>query len=824
MTDSSMLEKAVEALIVLHAALTNIRLYPPASAMISKSIDNADLILQNIFERQDDLVFAESEGNLIISGHILDENERKKTQVASFIQLMIKLGIKSIVMKKGLAKSEIMNFLQVVSEKPEDLRKEGGIQNVMKGKDIKNILLNQKPDVAMAKEQQAADQEDIKDSSANKPADQGQLQKIKAGIESIVKGEDRAFSDKVVMQALPKMVSDLIAHGKEKTADAITQRLGAALLNEKESIRGEASMAFARMGAMLLSEKRAADLAGHSSKLIKWIRFETVMLPAYKHITHQLQLLSQYFILNHRLTEAMDILKLFHMINTGEIKKDESIRAVSSSILEGTARDEILNSLLTDFQNDEDELCEKALEILVILGPKSVGVLLSMLEKLSVPGPSGDLKKAVQYQKKICEALGRIRSQAAVPVLKKIAVQADPVYNEEVKAAAKNALKMILKISDKEDKPGVPEETETVPPVSVDKIETVKQAQADDEYSRQMSLVDQHVKNKDNESAVKLLFEMIVKYAKEKDFEKAEILRDKLMDVDPMALSDIIKSGEIIEEEKSQSIDQEHLNLWSELYKTLTKEETSSLFFAMKSIKYDAGHTIFKKGDHDSRLYFINKGRIKLVYNEGDKEIIVRELKPGDMLGEDAFFSLSLSTITAITLTPVELNYLEKDVLTKWELKSYGIEPKLHDYYLRIKKIEDSKEAKSLQQRKHDRIAISGKVKVQFMDYSGNPAGEPVIGALSDISQGGMSFYLNIKKEKITKLFVEPRLNLKFGLIIDGAQKKFDQNGTMVAAIPHYYDYSIHVKFDNQLDKQIIEGIKKAGDSGAQDLDVLIDT
>jgi hypothetical protein len=296
------------------------------------------------------------------------------------------------------------------------------------------------------------------------------------------------------------------------------------------------------------------------------------------------------------------------------------------------------------------------------------------------------------------------------------------------------------------------------------------------------------------------------------------------MEVDPMALSDIIKSGEIIEEEKSKSIDQNHLKLWSELYKNLTGEETSTLFFAMKPVRYEEGHTIFKKGDHDSRLYFINKGRIKLVFTHDDKEVFIKELKPGDMLGEDAFFSLSLSTSTAITLSAVELNYLEKDILSKWELKSYGIEPKLHDYYLRTKKIDDPLETKGPQQRTHERVSISGKVRVQFMDSSGIPSGEPVTGALSDISCGGMSFYLSIKKEKITRLFVEPRLNLKFSLMVAGSEQRFDQNGTMVAAIPHYYDYSIHVKFDNRLDKKVIEGVRGSGDSGEGDLEVLIDT
>jgi hypothetical protein len=110
------------------------------------------------------------------------------------------------------------------------------------------------------------------------------------------------------------------------------------------------------------------------------------------------------------------------------------------------------------------------------------------------------------------------------------------------------------------------------------------------------------------------------------------------------------------------------------------------------------------------------------------------------------------------------------------------------------------------------------------MDSSGIPVGESIIGALSDISEGGMSFYLNIKKERITKMFIEPGLNLKFSLIVGDSEQRFDLNGTMVAAIPHYYDYSIHVKFDSRLDKQVIEGVKRSDRNGEGDLEILTDS
>jgi CRP-like cAMP-binding protein len=735
MTDSSILEKAIDAIVVLNAAFTNIRLYPPTSAMIGKSIDSSDSILKDIFEQENSITFAESEKNLIIAGHGLDGKDNKRPQVVAFIQMMLKLGIKSITFDKGLEKSEILSFLEVVTKKPEDLRHEGGLQKVMLGKDIHHIHLDQKFYVPMDKGQRIVEAKNVKEPGVTPGKEQ--LLQIKAGIEGMIRGQDSTFTDKIVMQALPSAVLDLISKEKEKTVDAIINRLGEGMLNENPDVRGEASLALARIGAKLLSEKRLNDMFKLSPKFVEWIKFETLTPAAYKHITNQMRILSQYLILNRRLKEAMELLNPFYLICSGEVKKNESIKAISAEILKEVASGDVLNSLTNSLKSGQDKLAGYALELETIL--------------------KGPVKK---------------------------------------------------------DKVAIPAEKGPGPPLNTVVNDLEKQPSIEDELAQQLKLADQLVQKKDIKAAVNMLFELVVNHAQKKDFDNAETLRDKMMEIAPMALNDIIRSGEIIEEEKSKAIDQAHLNLWADLYKTMTKEESSTLYFAMKSVKFDSGHTVFRKGDHDSKLYFINKGKIKLFVNHEGNEKFIKELKPGNMMGAETFFSLSLCTTSATTLTPAELSYLDKTVLEKWESKSYGIEPKLHDYFLKTKKTDDASEEKGHQLRVQERIAISGKVKVQFLDSAGVPLGESIIGALSDVSQGGLSFYLNIKKEKISKLFLHPRLNMKFSLKTGGSEHPIEQNGTMIAAVPHFYDFSIHVKFDSILDKRLIEGIEGSKSEG----------
>jgi len=787
MTTISIQEKAIEAIIILNAALTNLRLYPPTSAMIGNSVNSAYSILQAVIEQEGSMVFAESERNLIVSGQALDEKDQKKPQVTAFIQLMLKQGIKSISFEKGLEKSDILGFLEIVNKKPEDLRKEGGVQKALSAKGTKNILLDQKLYVAMDKDQRIVAAKDIKDtepasveerrSGEDRRKDDGldylakggverrdqeqrekHLLEIKNGINSILKGEDKAFADKQIMQALPPTVLDLVSHGKGKIAEAIINRLGKGLLNEKEEIRAELAAALARIGIRLIQDKRMDEMVKASRNLTEWIKFETEMPPAYKHICDQLKSSSQYLILNQRFSEAKKLLEPFYLIHSGKIEKNEHIHALSGDVLNAVASDETLDLLLHEIQaGGKGPGAKTVVDILIMLGSSS--------------------------------------------------------------AAAKEALNKVKKGRAGKVKAGLPEEKKAGPGKTIEKM-----APADDEFSNQMRLVDQHVEKNDTGAATKLMFDMIVKYSKEKDFEKADTLRDRLMEVNPMALTEIVKAGEIIDEAKSASIDQAHLETWAALYKILTQEETTTLFFAMKSAVFDAKHYIFRQGELDSRLYFISKGQLHLVFNQGDEEILIKELNPGDVMGEETFFNLTLCTSSAITVSEVELYYLEKDILTKWEKRALGIESKLRDYCLKLPKISKLLKEKGLDRRSHKRIEVMSKVSIQPLDASDSPVGQSVVGTLADISQGGLSFYIKIPKENIHKMFMEQRLNMKFTLMTEGSQHKIDQNGTIVAAISHFYEYSIHVRLDKILDEGLIEGIQTSPGSGEESIEIFIDS
>jgi len=401
---------------------------------------------------------------------------------------------------------------------------------------------------------------------------------LKQGLNSILKGEDKAFLDRQVMLPLPGTVDNLFSKGKKKIAEGIIDRLGQGLFNENQEMRAAVSTVLAQISFNFASKQRMDEMISLSHKLINWIKFETTVHPNYKHVCTQLKNVAQVLIRNHQLAECNQLLETFDLIHSGKIKKNEAIQALAGNVLKSTATDHVLDVLLQEFQTDEKNLRKQAGNILAMLGSKSVGPLMDVLQK----------SQDISERDRILQLVSEI----------------DP----------------------------------SMSPIDKEAIDSERIGSAGDDLTQQLKLVDQHVEQNDTKSAVKILFALIVKYAKEKEFSKAEVLRERLLEVDPMALTEIVKAGEVIEEEKSESIDQKHLDLWANLYETLSNEEANTLYYAMKSGTCNAEQTIIRQGELNSKLYFVNEGQLKMVFHKEGEEFLIGGLNPGHIVGADSFF------------------------------------------------------------------------------------------------------------------------------------------------------------------------------------------
>ena len=329
-------------------------------------------------------------------------------------------------------------------------------------------------------------------------------------------------------------------------------------------------------------------------------------------------------------------------------------------------------------------------------------------------------------------------------------------------------------------------------------------------FSEHEKLIEQFLREGNKDAAVQLLSELIIKFAREQDFEQAEALREKLFEVDSMALNEIVRTGEIIETEKSQAIDKKHLEIWSGFYENLTPDETNALFYDMQPGEMPDNHMLFKQGEISARLYFIDSGRLKMFYRQADKAILLKTLGPGDLIGDDAFFFAdAFCTTSVITDTAVKFHILEKEHLAKLSNKFPGLEPKIKDYCLSLESVADLLKAKSLERRVNARLNLPGKVIVQMFDIDKNPVGKPFRGELLDISASGIAFIIKTTPKSAAGMLGR-KLNMALSFAELASALKFKCIGTVVAINSEpFNEYIVHAEFAKNLDPMDLDELEE---------------
>ena len=323
--------------------------------------------------------------------------------------------------------------------------------------------------------------------------------------------------------------------------------------------------------------------------------------------------------------------------------------------------------------------------------------------------------------------------------------------------------------------------------------------------------VDQYVASGNSEAAADLLIELITHHARKKEFVSAETLRDKLYDVAPMALSEIVKANEIIEEEKGRSIDAAHLKLWAGLYDTLESDESSELYYAMKPVSLKAGQTVYEKGNLDSNLYFLQQGQLNMVHwdNTRDQEVVLNQISPGETFNQDAFFSFTVTTSTMIATQDSELTYLEKPCLDRWKHKFAGLGPKLNSYCRKGENIYDLAKKAGIELRTDPRILTSLSALIQFVDPSGKPQKKPFKVSLFDIAVGGTSFELRVNESYVNQLLGQ-HIRMQTQYVLDNNKRKVSLKGRIIAVHLQLEGFSaIHVQFDKPITDETFQEIEK---------------
>lgn len=335
-----------------------------------------------------------------------------------------------------------------------------------------------------------------------------------------------------------------------------------------------------------------------------------------------------------------------------------------------------------------------------------------------------------------------------------------------------------------------------------------------DDFSKHKELVNQYVQQNNIPAAIKSLLFLIGRYAEKKNFAQAESLREKIIELDSMALSEIIKANEIIEDAKRKPIDEDHQDTWADLYSSLTPDEANTLFVDLQDDYFSPGEIIFSQGEIKTRLFLINQGQAKHLYVQGNREYFIKKVGPGAIAGANTFFDASVCTTSLVTLTGVKVSYLDREILKQWRQTRPDLEKKLRKYSNTHGQIHHLLKRNAQDRRSQKRIPLSGRILVRLVNDNDEPVGKTLGGSLADISVGGLSFVIKAREKDSAQLLLGRKLNVQF--LLPPYMQEVDKNGLAIGvtynttSYEEKRDYSVHIKLDENFKPGTLNDVAKS--------------
>lgn len=314
----------------------------------------------------------------------------------------------------------------------------------------------------------------------------------------------------------------------------------------------------------------------------------------------------------------------------------------------------------------------------------------------------------------------------------------------------------------------------------------------------------------DSEAAGQIIYRESIAAAEDKDFRTAELLRDRMLEIDPMALSDVLRLSETIDQAKENTVSSHSLQMWNELEKEMSNEQRDIFYGGLRQEHYAKGTIISRSGEIDTSLYFISSGYVGLSGGFDTNEIFIKKMQPGDILGAEQFFSASVWTVSLKALSEVQVQVLDRDSLKVIKVNFPEIEDILRKFSNQYVQIPELLEMSGEDRRVYPRHSGDLVVKNVLLDSYGIKGKHHFKGKLIDISQGGLAFNVKISGTKNARLLLGRQI---ISTIPVGSTKCIQGVGVIVGVKDcdaAEEEFSLHVELLKKIDQELMMKISNS--------------
>ena len=407
----------------------------------------------------------------------------------------------------------------------------------------------------------------------------------------------------------------------------------------------------------------------------------------------------------------------------------------------------------------------------------------------------------------LCEALGHCSSPEALAALNGFLEKNKGVLPEAVETAARISVQQLALDMPQSGKE--PEKEKRADEAKTSRVTAIPAAKSLQSTDRQQ--IEELLGLGKKGEAIDRILVAIETAARGRQFEQAETLRDWLMQIDSMALRQIIRAAEIIEQAKRASVSREFQQTWKELELALSSEEFSSLYHAMTPRVFAKDDMVARQGEFTSSLFFINTGRVQLYAVSQDREIPLKICAAGEIMGAANFFEISVWTVNAKSLG-AELYVLTREKLQRQKEQYPALAPKLLDFCTRFPSPNALFNKTGRTRRKFERKKAVGRASMVVLDEQEKETGIGAKGDILDVSRGGLSFSLRFSKKKNAEALLGRKIRIT--MRSDGSNASVTCNAKVVAVRCCDFigsDYSLHVEFPKELDNAQLQQVLGRG-------------
>jgi CRP-like cAMP-binding protein len=222
---------------------------------------------------------------------------------------------------------------------------------------------------------------------------------------------------------------------------------------------------------------------------------------------------------------------------------------------------------------------------------------------------------------------------------------------------------------------------------------------------------------------------------------------------------------------------------------------------------------LLSQGKKNTRLFFIDSGKVTVFFRKGDKNVPLGQLSRGDVLGEENFFGISLCTTSAVTQSKVELRHLSRTDAESWNDTLPGLYDKLAAYCEKHGKSRGLAAQKNLERRTYERYGARAVATAYLVDAQGEKTETYFRGPVTDISRSGICLSIKCSKQETARELLSK--NVEISVAFDEmADKVFKTFGAIVKASYYLHnDYDLHVRFSSIIAEDVFNKFPRGSSS-----------